>query len=493
MRIAFVASEAVPYAKTGGLADVAGALTRELARRGHEVALFLPRYADPDVHTKSTVLLERDLTVPLGARSEPLEISSTTTDGVQVFFVGHDAYFRRPELYRDPATGSDWHDNDMRYLFFSKAVLEICEHRAWYPDIIHANDWQSGPLLAFLELEYRQRPSWANTRTLFTVHNIAYQGLFGSATFERFGLEPAWWYPGSPFEYWNNVNFLKVGLEFAESISTVSPRYAREIAGSNEFGFGMEGILQQRSADLAGITNGIDYDLWNPDTDPHLPAHFSRTDPSGKRMCKEALKEEVGLPPDDVPLLGIISRLVDQKGFDLVEEVADELLSRPLQMVLLGTGDARYHEMFERLQSVYPDRIRAELRFDDGLAHRIEAGSDMFLMPSRYEPCGLNQLYSLRYGTIPVVRATGGLADTVKPYGEQTGTGFQFQAYDAREMLAAIDAALNVYNNRDAWLALMDRAMAADFSWPAATLAYEDLYRRTCERPRRSLTVQVVG
>jgi starch synthase len=472
---------------------VAGALTKELVRRGHEVALFIPRYTDVESHADATVLLQRNLAVTSGARSEPLEYTSTTADGVQVIFVGHDGYFRRSELYRDPATGSDWADNDLRYLFFSKSVLEICEHRQWYPDIIHANDWQSGPLLAYLDLEYRNRLSWAHTRSLFTVHNIAYQGLFESATFERIGIEQSWWYPGSPFEYWNKVNFLKIGLECAESISTVSPRYAREIAASNEYGFGMEGILQHRSDDLTGITNGIDYEVWNPATDPHLPAHFSRTDLAGKRACKEALKKEVGLPPLDVPLLGIISRLADQKGFDLVEEAASELLSRSLQIVLLGTGDTRYHDMFEGLQSQYPDRIKAELRFDNGLAHRIEAGSDMFLMPSRYEPCGLNQLYSLRYGTIPVVRATGGLADTVEPFGEGSGTGFQFETYGVREMLTAIDAALKVYNNPRAWTALMDRAMAADFSWPAATEAYENLYRRTCNRPRRSLRVQVAG
>jgi starch synthase len=389
-------------------------------------------------------------------------------------------------LYRDPTTGTDWIDNDRRFVFFSRAVLEICRHRKWYPDILHANDWQSGPLLALLGTHFLGQPEWQRTRSLFTVHNIAYQGLFPEKTFDLFGLEREWWYPGSPFEYWGKTNFLKLGLEFGDRLSTVSPRYAREISLSNEYGFGMEGILQRRSADLSGITNGIDYEVWNPAADPLTPAPFSASDLAGKAVCKARLRAEVGLPESPSALVGIVSRLADQKGFDLIEQASQEWLSRPLQMVVLGTGDKKYHVLFEELQKRFPDRIRVNLGFDNGLAHRIEAGCDLFLMPSRYEPCGLNQMYSLRYGTIPVVRATGGLADTVVPYSEQSGTGFQFEAYDSGAMMKALDAALAVYRQPERWRQLVLRAMATDFSWDAAASAYERLYATTSARPRQA-------
>jgi starch synthase len=485
MRIAFVASEAVPYAKTGGLADVAGALTKVLARRGHDVALFLPLYAGVDRKALKAEHPEARLTVTVGTREEKLQILSTTSGGVTVHFVCHDGFFLRPELYRDPATGLDWADNDRRFVFFSRAVLEICRQRHWYPEIVHANDWQSAPVLALLATHYREQAEWRNTGTLFTVHNIAYQGLFPEKTFDLFSVGREWWYPGGPFEYWGKVNFLKLGLEFADAISTVSPRYAREIAESNEFGFGMEGILQRRHEDLFGVTNGIDYEEWNPAADPLIPAPFSAGDLSGKAVCKSRLRAEVGLPESKVPLIGIVSRLADQKGFDLIEKAAGELLSRPLQMVILGTGDKKYHTLLKELADSHPDRLRVRLGFDNGLAHRIEAGCDMFLMPSRYEPCGLNQMYSLRYGTIPVVRATGGLADTVLPYASGTGTGFQFDAYDEVAMMEAIDSALAVYRQPKAWRQLILRAMAADFSWDAAAQAYERLYATARVRPRR--------
>ncbi len=486
MRIAFVSSEAVPFAKTGGLADVSGALTKELAGRGHEVALFVPRYNGVEDKAEGVAVLASNIAVAMGDRTEMLELSGVKRDGVQVYLVGHDGFFRRPELYRDPSTGKDWADNDERFIFFSRAVLAACRHLDWIPELIHANDWQSALLPTYVNTLYENDSEWAATRTLFTVHNIAYQGMFEADTFGKLGLEPGLWYPGGPFEYWGKVNFLKLGLEFAESLSTVSPRYAEEIAGSNEYGFGMEGILSRRCGDLTGITNGIDYDIWNPETDPHIAARFSAGDPAGKRACKEALQKEVGLPPSAHPLIGIISRLADQKGFDLIGEVSETLLSRDLQIVVLGTGDAKYHELFDALAARYPEKLAVALRFDNGLAHRIEAGSDMFLMPSRYEPCGLNQLYSLRYGTIPMVRATGGLADTVEPYTPTSGTGFQFETYAGADMLDMIDCALATYRDATAWSRLMKRAMEADFSWPAAAARYEALYNETRSKPKRA-------
>lgn len=492
MRIALIASEAEPFAKTGGLADVAGALSRVLARRGHDVALFVPRYLGVESKAGKVIQLARDLPVAVGDGTERLEVTKASHEGVTVYFVGHDEFFRRPELYRDPATDSDWKDNDRRFVFFGKAVLEICKLRNWYPDVVHANDWQSGPLLALLGTHFREAPEWQHTRSLFTVHNIAYQGIFPEKSFGLFSLGPEWWYPGGPFEYWGKTNFLKLGLEFGDALSTVSPRYAREISESAEYGFGMEGILERRSAHLSGIANGIDYDLWNPATDPLIPAHFTALDLSGKATCKSRLQAEMGLPESKAALVGIISRLADQKGFDLIEQAASDLLSRPLQMVVLGTGDKKYHTLLETLQERFPDRLRVKLGFDNGLAHRIEAGCDMFLMPSRYEPCGLNQMYSQRYGTIPVVRATGGLADTVIPYTPRTGTGFQFEAYDARAMMSAVDSALGVFGHPERWRPLVLRAMAADFSWNAAAQAYEHLYGAIMTRPRLSVSRHAV-
>ncbi len=486
MRIAFISSEAVPFAKTGGLADVAGALTKVLAKRGHEVALFLPHYPDVEREARRLTRLWPGMPIPVGDATEPLDVSSIEVDGVTVYFVGNPGYFNRPELYRDPATGTDWADNDRRFVFFSRAVLEICSRRQWIPDLIHANDWQSAPALPFLSIHYRDRAEWRNVRSLFTVHNIAYQGLFPAATFDLFSLGQEWWYPGGPFEYWEKTNFLKLGLEFGDLLSTVSPRYAREIASSNEFGFGMEGILSRRSDDLHGITNGIDYDIWNPETDRLIPATYTAANLAGKSRCRSELRAEVGLPDSPWPLVGIISRLADQKGFDLIEAAAHQLMNMPLQIVVLGTGDQKYHTLFETLAKAHPDRLRVRIGFDNGLAHRIEAGSDLFLMPSRYEPCGLNQMYSQRYGTIPVVRTTGGLADTVTPYSSRGGTGFQFEDYDEGAMLKALDLALSVYANPTAWKALVRRAMAMDFSWDAAASEYEKLYTSALARPRLS-------
>lgn len=486
MRLAFVSSEAVPFAKTGGLADVAGALTKVLAKRGHDVALFLPRYSEVEREARRQKPLWSGVPIQVGADTEPLDVSMLEFEGVTVYFVGHAGFFERPELYRDPARGKDWADNDRRFVFFSRSVLEICARRNWIPDLLHVNDWQAAPILPLLATHYKDQAAWQQVRSLFTVHNIAYQGLFPESAFELFSLGREWWYPGGPFEYWGKTNFLKLGLEFGDLLSTVSPRYAREIASSSEFGFGMEGILHRRRADLHGITNGIDYDIWNPERDKLIPASYSSDQLAGKTRCKEELRAEVGLPDSPWPLIGIISRLADQKGFDLIEAAAPQLMSKPLQMVVLGTGDKKYHDLFEDLARRHPDRLRIRLGFDNGLAHRIEAGSDLFLMPSRYEPCGLNQMYSQRYGTIPVVRTTGGLADTVIPYSSRGGTGFQFEEYDAGALLKAIDAALAVYAQPPAWKALVQRAMAMDFSWDAAAAEYEKLYKAAHARPRLS-------
>jgi len=495
MRIAFITSEAVPFAKTGGLADVSGALTKELARRGHEVVMFMPKYAAVADKLSSARAVVEELAIPVAGHHESLTLWKLEQDGVINYFVDHKSFFDRPELYRDPETGEDWADNDERFIFFARSVIESCRALQWIPNVVHANDWQSALVPTYLNTFYADDPVWANTRSLFTVHNIAYQGMFKKPTFAKLGVAERWWYPESPFEYWDQVNFLKLGLMFSESLSTVSQRYAEEIRESSEFGYGMEGILEGRRDDLSGIVNGIDYDVWNPLTDEHIPEHFSPKNLAGKLACKKALLKEMGLPVGNgsVPLIGIISRLADQKGFDLIAEEAEALMERDLQMVVLGTGDAKYHELFEALAKKYPNKFAVSLKFDNGLAHRIEAGSDMFLMPSRYEPCGLNQLYSLKYGTIPVVRTTGGLADTIEPYADGEGTGFRFEEYTGEALIDAVDRALAVYADRKAWKALTERAMVADFSWEHSASQYEELYRATIAKPKRTNNSVEVG
>ncbi len=325
-----------------------------------------------------------------------------------------------------------------------------------------------------------------STGTVFSIHNLAYQGNFPKSTFEKLGVSRDLFYPTSPFEFWGNVSFMKAGISYADVVNTVSKTYAVEIQSSSEYGYGLEGVLRTRSQDLYGIVNGIDYQVWSPENDKLIPAKFSREDLSGKTKNKKELRKQCGLPQlrRDVPMIGIISRLADQKGFDLLAEISDELLAGDLQMVILGTGDEKYHRLFTRMQSKYPKKISVNLRFDNSLAHLIEAGSDMFVMPSRYEPCGLNQLYSLKYGTVPIVRKTGGLADTIENYNPKTGqgTGFVFKDYDASELLNTIRLALEVYKDKKAWTKLMQNGMSRDFSWTASAKKYAELYRKATEK-----------
>jgi starch synthase len=323
---------------------------------------------------------------------------------------------------------------------------------------------------------------------LFSVHNIAYQGNFPPQTFEKLGLDPSYFVPEEGFEFWGHTSYLKAGLWYADILNTVSEKYAQEIQSSNEYGYGFEGVLKRRSEDLYGVLNGIDYDVWDPAKDKLIPTNYSSDKMEGKKKCKRALRKKAGLPlvRKDVPLIGIISRLADQKGFDLIGAVADQLLSLDLQIVVLGTGDQKYHDLFNTLEKKYPKKIRVFLEFNDELAHLIEAGSDMFLMPSRYEPCGLNQMYSLKYGAIPIVRATGGLADTIENANpaKGTGNGFVFKNYDAKEMLNTIKFALEVYKDKNVWEIMMLRGMRQDFSWRASATKYVDLYRKALAKKR---------
>lgn len=491
LKILIVTPEAVPFAKTGGLADVTGSLSGALSKLGHQVKVILPKYkmVDETIFNLPEVNINF-LEIPLGEKKEKIKLKSCQLPDskVEYLFLVNDKYYKRDELYKDKTTGFDYGDNDERFILFALGTLEVLKALNWRPDIIHANDWQSALIPAYLKTLYAGDPFFAKTATVFTIHNLAYQGNFPKDSFAKIGVAKDLFYPTSPFEFWGNVNFLKVGISYADVLSTVSERYAVEIQSSSKFGFGLEGVLRTRNADLYGIVNGVDYQEWSPEKDKFVPSHYSMEDLSGKEKNKQALRQKCNLPKinKNVPLIGIISRLADQKGFDILAQISDQLLSLDLQMVILGTGEEKYHKLFTQMAKKYSEKISINLRFDDLLAHLIEAGSDMFLMPSRYEPCGLNQLYSLKYGTVPIVRETGGLADTIQDYNPDTGegTGFVFKNYDSDELLDAIKRALRTYQDKEAWTKLMKNGMRRDFSWEASAQKYEDLYQKAL--PKRS-------
>ncbi len=489
LKILIVSPEVVPFAKTGGLADVCGALPKALAKLGHQVKVILPKYRMVDEKEFKLSEVKTDVgLIPVGDKSVKISVRSydLPSPKVEYLFVVCDEYFDREELYRDQSTGFDYKDNDERFILFARGTLGILKVLNWQPDIIHANDWQSALIPAYLKTLYAVNSFFKHTKAVFSIHNIAYQGNFPKSTFDKIGVSKDLFYPTSPFEFWGNVNFMKAGICYADVINTVSETYAVEIQSSSEFGHGLEGVLRIRNADLYGIVNGIDYEVWTPEKDALISYNYSLKDLSGKRKNKELLLKLCNLPPSnrDVPLIGIISRLADQKGFDLLAQITDELLASDLQMVILGTGDEKYHRLFKEMRKKYATRISVNLRFDNPLAHLIEAGSDMFLMPSRYEPCGLNQLYSLRYGTVPIVRKTGGLADTIENYDPQTGegTGFVFKNYDAAELLDTIRLALRVYKDKTTWAKLMKNGMQKDFSWETSAEKYVEIYQRAIQK-----------
>ncbi len=480
--ICLVASEVAPFAKTGGLADVAGALPRYLSRRGHDVRVFLPLYSSvalaPGDHHPVDFLT--DLELSMGERRVRFSVITARLAGSELFVYAIDC----PELYhRSSIYGAD--DDHLRFAFLTRAAIECCQRMGWAPDVFHCNDWHTALLPLYLRTVYRWDHLFERSRTLLTIHNIAYQGVFPRSVLPEVSLDgDAHRFDRSDLDA-GVVNFLKTGLLYADLLSTVSPTYALEIR-SGELGMGLQELLRQRSESLVGILNGVDYSEWNPETDEFLPAHYSADDLSGKRANKEALLDELGLAPaPEAPLLGIVSRLTPQKGFELLYDVLPQVLAeRDVRLVVLGSGAPDYEGFFGSLQGSFPERVCFYRGFSEELAHRIEASSDIFLMPSRFEPCGLNQMYSLRYGTIPVVHRTGGLADSVRQWDweRQTGTGFLFENFDATGLRWALGSALATYDNRDAWRRLVANAMASDFSWERQVDRYIDVYRRLSGR-----------
>lgn len=481
MRILLASSEVAPFAKTGGLADVAGALPKALVKLGHEVRVVLPKYrmVDASKHHLRPVLAS--LPVPVAGRTEQAAIWEGSIESAPVYFVQHDGYYDREALYQ--TRDGDYPDNAERFAFFSRAILEMMRPLGFLPEIYHCNDWQTGLVPTYLRTSLQGVRDLQTTGVLFTVHNLGYQGLFGPEAMAAANLGHEIFNPFG-IEFYGKVNFLKAGLVFSDLITTVSRKYGREIQ-TKEFGHGLEGVLRARAKDVHGILNGIDYDEWHPMRDAFIAARFSRGDLGGKAACKADLQHAFGLPERaDVPLLAVISRLTPQKGMDLVAEALNAMLRLDTQFVLLGTGETDLHKAFERAKRRHPSRVGLKLGFDVALSHKIEAGADMFLMPSRYEPCGLNQMYSLAYGTVPVVRATGGLDDTIQPFDPATGegTGFKFVEATSRALLEVVRTAVALYRQPDQWRRLVRNGMACDFSWDRSAKEYVALYQEIVSR-----------
>ncbi len=481
MNIIYVSPEIEPFARTGGLGDVLGALPKSVAKLGHKVYLFMPLYKQ--VNRKEFSLSPTKITVAVSMpnKSSLGFVYSSYMPGtrIPVYFIENVEYFERPEPYKDPATGQDYKDNCERFAFFSRAVVEAIRALivrgtiAQPPDIVHSNDWQSALVSTYLKTIYRGDTLFRNTLTTFTVHNLAYQGMFPKEDMPLTGLDWSY-FNWKQLEYYGRLNILKAGLVFSDLITTVSRRYAQEIQ-TPEFGRGLEGVLMERSKDLFGIVNGVDYNVWNPEKDKLIPSRYSQKNPKGKKACKKHLQRKCGLKEgEDIPVIGWIGRLTEQKGVDLLLKGWEELMKLDVEFVLLGKGDQPYEEALKAKASEYPGKASVNIGFDNGLSHEIEAGADMFLMPSKFEPCGLNQLYSLKYGTVPIVRLTGGLVDTVD---EQVG--FTFNSNMASEMIDTIKRALKTYRSSStAWTELMRRGMLQDWSWDKSAREYVDLYQQ---------------
>ena len=476
MRITFAASEGVPYSKTGALGDVVGALPKALAALGHEVTVFLPKYKQSRLKQEHVVI--PNLTIPMADHLLFCQIvDGGKHDGVQFYFVDHPEFAFRDGLYGD--SRGDYPDNAERFTMFCRAVIEASK-RFGPPDVFHVHDWQAALIPVLLRNQYASDTDFSRSGTVLTIHNIGYQGSFPKSVMPKL-LLPWTLFTMDRLEFYDKVNFLKGGIVYADYVTTVSRTYAREIQ-TKEYGFGLADTVRDKRDRVVGIVNGVDYGEWNPETDRYTPATFSTSDLSGKRKCKLALLDEYGIPTQkaDWPVVGVISRFAAQKGFDLMEAALPQLLTEEMVFLVLGTGDVHYESMFRTLHKRFPDRLCVKIAYDNRLAHLVEAGSDIFLMPSHYEPCGLTQIYSMRYGTVPVVRATGGLEDTVEQWNAKTGkgTGFKFSGYTGPELRAAVHQALMTFQKEAEWKQLMLNGMRQNFSWEEPAREYVAVYER---------------
>ncbi|HEX8925871.1 MAG TPA: glycogen synthase GlgA [Terriglobales bacterium] len=471
----FAASECVPFSKTGGLADVVGALPRALAALGHQVSVYLPLYRQTKLATKRVVI--PSITVPF---DDQYRFCSVVDGGiqnkVQFYFIDYPAFFDRDALYGTSL--GDYHDNAERFALYCRATIEASKILG-VPEVFHCHDWQAALIPVLLQSLYAEDPSFTGVSTVHTIHNIGYQGIFSPDTLPLLML-PWDLFTITKLEFYGKVNFLKGALTYTDMITTVSRRYAHEIQTS-EYGFGLEGVLRSRAASIVGIVNGVDYNEWSPETDKFIAQTYSAGQLEGKAACRSELLKLFALEvPATTPVIGVVSRFAAQKGFDLIAAIADRLAREDVAVVALGSGDQDYEDMFRRLARQYPTKFGVKIAYDNALAHKIEAGSDMFLMPSRYEPCGMNQIYSLRYGTVPIVRATGGLDDTIEAWDSRSGkgTGFKFHDYSGEALLETISIALRAFQDKAVWQKLMRNGMAKDFSWTASAREYTKVYER---------------
>jgi starch synthase len=476
LNILLAASEVVPYAKTGGLADVSAALPKALSRLGHSVRVVMPRYNVEKILSRG-VRLPGQLRVPFDFGTRISDVYVDRSGEVDVYFIDAPEYFARGKIYGE-------YDDVERFAYFSRATIEFAKGLGERFDIFHLNDWMTGLMPVYLKTVYRDDPTLAGVRTLFTIHNMAFQGLFSKSLLPKLGLPEEIYSMEGGLEFYGAASALKGGLVFSDALSTVSPRYSQEIQ-TPEFGNKLDGLLRARRNDLYGILNGVDYDEWNPEIDPLIAARYSVNDLSGKLECKRDLLRTFGLPEElDRPLVGCISRLSDQKGFDLIFKSIERMLERGITFILLGSGAEIYERGFQALRKARPLQVGVYLNLSNELAHKIEAGADIFLMPSKFEPCGLNQMYSLKYGTVPIVRAVGGLDDTIEDFDRATrrGNGFKFYEYNSERLLEKFYEAIMVYADRELWRALMMNGMRADYSWNASAKHYIEVYERLARR-----------
>ena len=479
IKVWLASSEVAPFAKTGGLADVAGSLPKALKNLGVDIRVVMPKYCQIDSQFVSKMEFVGSCQIDLSWRKQYCGVYKLDYEGITFYFIDNEYYFFRDEYY-------GLSDDGERFSFFCKAILEVLPLIGFQPDILHLNDWQTGMVSLLLDANYRHRESgfYKNMHTLFTIHNLKYQGVFPKSIMKDYlGLDWKFFHENG-VKYYDQVNFLKAGLSYSSALSTVSHTYANEIK-CDFYGENLQNIIRRRSNDMYGIINGIDFEHNDPKTDPKIYAHFDQMDLSGKYENKRRLQEDLGLEiRADIPMMSLISRLVDQKGLDLIEMMLSELVEMGLQFVVLGSGDRRYEDLFRYAQKRYPGKISANIKYDGVMAQRIYAASDMLLMPSLYEPCGLSQIFSMRYGTVPIVRETGGLKDTVQPYNVFTkeGTGFSFANYNAHEMKDAVARAIEIYQNKDEWESLIRNCMNQDFSWESSAQEYKNLYQTLLER-----------
>lgn len=483
MKLLFAASECSPFVKSGGLADVLGALPKALAEAGEDVSVVLPMYGDIAYKYKQQMKFVKSIEVPVGWRRQYCGIETLELEGVRFYFLDNEYYFRRQGSY-------GFHDDGERFAYFSRAVLEALPHfEGTPPDLIHCHDWQTGPISVLLDDDYKKRSFYKNIKTVFTIHNLRYQGVYRKEVLtDLLGLNESYFHTDG-LEFYGDISYLKAGLAYSDELTTVSPTYADEIQTSY-YGEGLDGFLRKRARDLKGIINGIDHQAYDPASDPDVFFHYENSE--GKIDNKLKLQEALGLPVNqEIPVVAIITRLVDQKGIDLILHVFREIVDLNIQFVLLGTGETKYEQAFKELARAYPGKVSVNIFFDEALARKIYAGSDLFLMPSKFEPCGIGQLLAMRYGSLPIVRETGGLRDTVVPYNEFTdeGCGFSFSNYNAHDMLYTIERAVWFCRYQPkTWQKLVTRAMKQDFGWKSSATAYRKLYEKVLENEKKPIT-----